>query len=278
MANKDELWEGYEKISLDALREARSDKVKEIVESTGSTEKIRVLSIGPGDSKLDGYIKRKMKLQWASYHAVEPSKKFLPLIQNEIKGWGIPCQIENTSFSEHYQFPSEETKYDLILMSSVLYYMENFGLAIEHARSKLEPTRGRLVIIMQTELGGAEMYKCHLQAFPEIKNTTFDYQMSHKDIMKELDRLNVPYKCDVTKDHKKTGIDMNELVLSLKSNETKEFPRHCYVDFMVQRDVRELPGWLQKQIYDVVLQYCVLDEDSGRYVFPDYFATIEVAA
>ena len=275
MEKEEDHWNNFTKYNktenCNVIRLERLKYLKKILGDDIQNE-LDVLSIGAADAKLDEMMLRETKMKLASYHAIEPAEEFQDELKNRIAQWNVPYTIEQTSFSEHYKPQQGEVKYDLIVMSSVLYYMENIGLAIQNARSLLKPT-GKLIIFHQTDNCGWELYKCHLKAFPEIVNTTFAYGMSHKDVLREADKLKIPYKCHVVEDIEKTQMDFDEFVRCIMGN--TKVPKHHFVDFMVQRSVEELPEWLRKQMYEIVLKHAVLN-DENRYVVSVAFAVFHI--
>uniref|UniRef100_A0A7M5V6R4 Uncharacterized protein n=1 Tax=Clytia hemisphaerica TaxID=252671 RepID=A0A7M5V6R4_9CNID len=158
--------------------------------------------------------------------------------------------------------------FDVILMASVLYYVDYPGLTIQNARSMLSQG-GRIIIFNQTEEVGAELYALMAQTSSiEFREQTSNYALSHLGIIRELDDLNIPYKCEINKD---------EVLCYDVTDYLKNGTPLPYFSFQTQKPFEKWTDEQRRGIYEIVEKRSFVSE-KGRNLLPEDIATIVVGS
>jgi len=250
----------------DVVAASKADSVGKIL-SGGSVSSM--MSIGCGNGRLDELILKHNNISLSRFHAVEPDHELRKMLETRLKSWNVAYHIEEKCFSETHEYNGDG--FDLIVMSSVLYYMDNVELSISKARSFLNPN-GKLVIFHQTLPGGCEIFQYILKAQPDRKENTFHYDICHLDVLRVLNEGGIPFKCYVT-DDLNYGVDVDDFVRTFKDGCRK----NVFIDFMLQTPLAELGGKIQDDVFEIVKRSSFIN-DKNRYMLLDDYAVISITA
>ena len=248
---------------------AASSKAKSVGRMLAGGNVSSMMSIGCGNGRLDEFILKQNNISLSRFLGIEPDGELRKKLETRLKSWNVPYHVESEYFSGTYSYDGEG--FDLIIMSSVLYYMKDVGLAIAKARSFLNPN-GKLVIFHQTLPGGCEIFRYLLKAQPVRKQNTFRYDMCHLDVLKALNERGIPFKCNVTDDIN-YGVDVDDFVRKYKEG----YRKNTFIDFMLQTPLTELGKEIQDGVYEIVKQSSALN-DKKRYILFDDYAAISITS
>ena len=135
------------------------DLIKPLVEEYDGRA-IDLMSIGAGTGCMENDLIKLHHLNLNRFLAIEPNTHHLQKLKLTVASWGmVEIQIDPISFDETYETCM---RFDMILMSHSMYCMENPVAVILKARSLLK-LHGKLIIFIQTDEGGHELYARMMQ-------------------------------------------------------------------------------------------------------------------
>lgn len=231
--------------------------------SSSQDNTFSVLSIGSGEGDVDLEIIRslfpRLKPQWKQlqYVALEPNPihrdRFLKRLDKERFDQSVEVSVRD-EFFEPGRFESQQ-KYDLVLLTHVLYYFDNPYQAI---RTALKQTKkgGRVVIIHQTAMGIPQIQREYMLEAKGNKNEMFVAE-DIKDLLDtqshQYQFYNVDARLDVTEclQCSETGVkimsfcmecDLRQLQDSKFANILRAFKRLAQVEDRGQAFIREPIG------------------------------------
>ncbi len=120
---------------------------------------IHFMSIGAGNGHFDGSLINENGLKVDYFYGIEPDDGRRKELQERVLSWNIDHFIDKSCFDEFFE---TEIKFDLILMSHVLYFISKPVESILKAMSFLKG-QGKLVIIHDDKGGLPEVYSTFLQ-------------------------------------------------------------------------------------------------------------------
>lgn len=224
---------------------------------------IHLMSIGAGNGCLEGDLIKKFGLKASFFYAVEPNKELRVRLQKEISEWSIDDhEIIPDYFTTDFK---TEKRFDLIMMSHCLYYMKDPIGVVMTAKSLLKPN-GKIVIFIQTEQGGNELYNHFLKHVEPSSGPISDHALSSAQIIGAFGKAGIEYGFQ----YGPSTLDVTDFI---EKRATQK--RYCVVTFFLQTKYEDLPEKLQTEIYEMVKERCFIDED-GKYMFKHPTAMIVI--
>ena len=214
---------------------------------------IDLMSIGAGTGCLENDLIKLNHLNLNSFLAIEPNAHQLEKLKQTVASWGMAnIQMDPRSFDETYETCK---RFDIILMSHSMYCMENPLAVILKARSLLK-RGGKLIIFIQTEEGGHEIYTRMMQEVT-MQHPINDHFVTSKSISEALEKNGIKHDVKIGQSH----IDVTDFI---ERNSTPTFDDN--ITFLLQSDYSGLKEDLQKSIYEIVRERTILAEN-GKYMF-----------
>eukprot|EP00794_Sanderia_malayensis_P009614 gene9614-10597_t len=230
---------------------------------------IKLMSIGAGDGIFEDMLIKQFGLKVEYFHGVEPDCGRRGKLQEIVKTWELTteCFIDHRLFDEDFK---SDTKFDLILMSQVLYSIPRPTEAILRAKTLLKKD-GKLVIFHATKQELSAMAQKVKVLFDETTPCLANQEVVIEDLAEELQALGVEYKYfeapfqnDFSDFITKQGGDNDEKDL---------LARNHVISFFLQTRFEKLPADLQSEIYDHVKNACIVQYGANNmkkyfYVYP----------
>merc|ERR1719378_246285 len=214
---------------------------------------ITLMSIGAGDGYFEDYLVQNKGLMLKYFHAVEPDAFRREELAKTVSKWNTKCFVDDRGFDEAFE---TEGKFDLILMSHVLYCVPDPLKVVQKAISYLSPG-GSLIVFNQTEVG---MYAVQKDFFKvaNFKSAAFnDHRVTTASISKELKRASIEHKV-ISRD---AGINVTEFIKKSKCPTANHS-----ASFFIQTLFEKLPEDIQNRVYEAVKERCE-EDGSGRFHF-----------
>lgn len=238
-------------------------------------ETLSVLSIGSGEGDIDIEIiqslipKLNSPLKQLKYVALEPNSihrdRFLERLDQASFGENVEVSVRDEYF-EPGQFESEQ-KYDLVLLTHVLYYFDEPYQAIQSALTQTKEG-GKVVIVHQTATGIPQIQQEHMLEAKGDQNEMF----TAEDIRTLLDTQFHPHQYHSVE----ARLDVTECLQGLETGVK-------IMSFCMECDLRQLHEakffkilqafWRLAEIEDSGKAY--INEPIGVFVLPVPSATIQ---
>eukprot|EP00794_Sanderia_malayensis_P018636 gene18636-20518_t len=131
--------------------ETLPEMITPVLKQLNGKPPIKLMSIGAGDGSLEDMLIKQLGLRVEYFHGVEPDGGRREKLKKIEKTWQLTTEsfIDDRFFGENFE---SDTKFDLILMSHVLYSIPKPTEAILRARKMLKK-EGKLVIFHNTNQG-----------------------------------------------------------------------------------------------------------------------------
>jgi len=149
--------------------------------STLDTPVNNILSIGCGNGQIDNSCFLEPLDSLCTYTGLDPNEKHLQIFHQKIS---LYSKAKVKLLSQYFEDFHTDQRYDLILMSHVLYYIPQRKFALSKACTLLSD-KGVLVIFHQTERGINVLQK-------RYGRTRYSY--NSVELARELDTLAIPYR------------------------------------------------------------------------------------
>ena len=216
---------------------------------------IDLLSIGIGLGWLeDDLVRHHHEFKVKSIHAIEPNLAHVAKLRETATNWeDTILEIDGSYFDEKYEISKQ---FDIILMIHSLYGMKNPINAIIKAKSFLK-SGGKLLIFVQGEDGANVLVSRLFESVAIVPLPISDNSLTSKDISQVLHTKNI----DHTLEKVKSLHNVTDFI------ERKETPTSSdVVSFLLQTNYKELKKELQEEIYQLVRD-CSITDEQGRHFF-----------
>eukprot|EP00794_Sanderia_malayensis_P009618 gene9618-10601_t len=221
---------------------------------------IKLMSIGAGDGIFEDKLVKQFGLKVEYFHGVEPDCGRREKLQEIVKTWELTteCFIDHRLFDEDFK---SDTKFDLILMSHVLYSIPRPTEAILRAKTLLKK-EGKLVILHATKQGFSAVAQKVNVLFDDTTPRLGDEEVVIEDLAEELRGLGVEYKYFEAPSHN----DFTDFITKQggDSDEKGVFARNDAISFLLQTRFEKLPAALQSEIYDYVKNACTVQYEANN--------------
>eukprot|EP00794_Sanderia_malayensis_P009616 gene9616-10599_t len=200
---------------------------------------IKLMSIGAGNGIFEDKLIKQFGLKVEYFHGVEPDCGRREKLQEIVKTW----ELATESFIDHRLFDEDfksDTKFDLILMSHVLYSIPGPTEAIIRAKTLLKK-EGKLKVKV---------------LFDETTPCLANGEVVIEDIAEELHALGVEYKYFEAPFQN----DFSDFITRQggDNDEKGVFARNHVISFLLQTRFEKLPADLQSEICHLVKNACTV--------------------
>ncbi len=224
-------------------------------------KRIHLMSIGSGDGSFEDSLVRK-RLAVGYFHGIETNEQQRQRLKNIVSAWKTEHFIDGKCFDEHFQ---TDTKFDLILMSHVLYSLRKPKEAILKGITFLN-RNGTLLIFHHTRNGSSEIAKKLTEHFDTSIQRFYNEELTIEDISEELVKLGQNHRLI----QMPSEIDVTDFV---KKKETEG--ANNVISFLLQTRFEKLPKYIQNDIFNMVEKRCVESQD-GRLLFQNPVGMVEL--
>ncbi len=225
-------------------------------------KQVALMSIGAGNGCFEEDLINNKGLRVKFFHAVEPDNFRRKELAEVVPKWQTEYFIDERGFDDAFE---TENKFDVILMSHVLYCLAEPVKAIRKAISFLNPG-GSLVIINQTEVGMNAVQNILFEV-AHFKSAAFnDHQITTASISSELHEASIPHVIT----SRDAGIDVTDFVQKKQTPTSGDA-----TSFFIQTSFEKLPEDMKSRVYEAVKQRSKSD-GSGRTLFTHGVGMIEI--
>ena len=237
---------------------------------------VRMLSIGAGTGLFEKDLAERRGLLLEYVYVIEPNSLHRVLLDQTLKSLGIPYDIDGSYFGEDFNLKmngkEQPPKFDIILLSHVLYGIDHSYRAVFQLQKFLKPEGKVLIFCLEETDAAPELFKYLTEnSDPSVFNPKLAIQ-DHSVTVQKITSY-IQDKCPelVVSLMKYTArADVDDFVRrdgSMKNDDV--------ITFFAQAEYSQLSDRAQKEVYDIVLKHC--DVVNGKYFIRTYGAAIVIS-
>lgn len=214
---------------------------------------IQLLSIGAGTGCFEDDLIKNFGMNVEYFYGIEPNKQHRDQLKERVSNWNIDHTVDQSCFTKDFV---TDKRFDLIIMSHVLYCVNDVAGTLVKVNSLLKPN-GKVVIFHQSDRGGCELYNFFIKHAELSCRSIGDHAISSSHIVDFLKENEILYEVAFGP----CAIDVSEFIEKRASKNACDV-----VTFMLQTRYEDLHLQLKEDLYAMVKQGSKLTED-GKYLF-----------
>ena len=235
---------------------------------------VRMLSIGAGTGLFEKDLVERKGLLLEYVYAVEPYSLHIVLLDQTLKSLGIPYDIDGSFFGEDFKINGKQqtSKFDIILLSHVLYGFDHPYQAVSQLQRFLKPEGKVLIFCLEEKDAAPELFKYLTEnSDPSVFNPRLAIQDHSVTVQKVMSYIQVKCPGLIVSLMKYTArADVDDFVQrdgSMKNDDV--------ITFFAQAEYSQLSDRAKKDVDDIVLKHC--DVVNGKFFIRTYGAAIIIS-
>ena len=227
-----------------------------------SGKTVNLLSIGAGTGMVEDHFVKNFDLKLSYYYAIEPNEFHRLGLKKTIHNWNVDHKIDSDYFTPRMEI---NDRFDIVLMSHCLYYMEDPLGAMLKAKSLAKPQGGKVIIFHHTDESASVFRHLRKSATPD-RSLIIDRGLSSKELSRMLDKSGI--KHDVSVAH--SIVDVDDFI------EERNTPTaNDVITFILQTRFEDLKEDLKNDVFCMTKEMSFKNKD-GKHVLAIPTAMIQI--